>query len=102
MTEESFGPVVGVQKVNSDQEAIALMNDSEFGLTAAIFTKDIDTGIELGQQIATGTFFINRCDYLDPELAWTGIKNSGHGCTLSVIGYEAVTRPKSFHIKTVL
>jgi acyl-CoA reductase-like NAD-dependent aldehyde dehydrogenase len=102
MTEESFGPVVGVQKVSSDQEAIALMNDSEFGLTAAIFTKDIDTGIELGQQVETGTFFINRCDYLDPELAWTGVKNSGHGCTLSVIGYEAVTRPKSFHIKTDL
>jgi len=102
MTEESFGPVVGIQKVSSDKEAIELMNDSEFGLTAAIFTKDIDTGIELGQQIETGTFFINRCDYLDPELAWTGVKNSGYGCTLSVIGYEAVTRPKSFHIKTVL
>ena len=102
MTEESFGPVVGIQKVSSDKEAVELMNDSEFGLTAAIFTKDIDTGIELGQQIETGTFFINRCDYLDPELAWTGVKNSGHGCTLSVIGFEAVTRPKSFHIKTVL
>jgi len=102
MTEESFGPVVGIQKVSSDKEAVELMNDSEFGLTASIFTKDFDTGIELGQQIETGTFFINRCDYLDPELAWTGVKNSGHGCTLSVIGYEAVTRPKSFHIKTVL
>jgi len=102
MTEESFGPVVGIQKVSSDKEAIELMNDSEFGLTASIFTKDFDTGIELGQQIETGTFFINRCDYLDPELAWTGVKNSGYGCTLSVIGYEAVTRPKSFHIKTVL
>jgi len=100
MTEESFGPVVGIQKVADDNEAIELMNDSEFGLTAAIFTMDIDKGIELGQQIETGTFFINRCDYLDPELAWTGVKNSGHGCTLSVIGYEAVTRPKSFHIKT--
>jgi acyl-CoA reductase-like NAD-dependent aldehyde dehydrogenase len=100
MTEESFGPVVGIQKVSSDQEAIELMNDSEFGLTAAIFTKDIAKGIELGQQIDTGTFFINRCDYLDPALAWTGVKNSGHGCTLSVLGYESLTRPKSFHIKT--
>ncbi len=100
MTEESFGPVVGIQKVSSDQEAIALMNDSEFGLTAALFTKDIETGIALGQEIDTGTFFINRCDYLDPALAWTGVKNSGRGCTLSVIGYEALTRPKSFHIKT--
>jgi len=100
MTEESFGPVVGVQKVRSDEEAIALMNDSEFGLTASIFTTDIDKGVELGQQVETGTFFINRCDYLDPDLAWTGIKNSGRGCTLSVMGYESLTRPKSFHIKT--
>ena len=100
MKEESFGPVVGIQKVNSDKEAIELMNDSEFGLTAAIFTSDIDKGVELGQQLETGTFFINRCDYLDPELAWTGVKNSGHGCTLSVMGFESLTRPKSFHIKT--
>ena len=102
MTEESFGPVVGVQKVGSDEEAIALMNDSEYGLTAAIFTQDIEKGIALGQQLETGTFFINRCDYLDPELAWAGIKNSGQGCTLSVMGYASLTRPKSFHIKTNL
>ncbi len=100
MTEESFGPVVGIQKVSSDDEAIKLMNDSEFGLTASIFTTDIDQGVELGQQLETGTFFINRCDYLDPDLAWTGVKNSGHGCTLSVMGFESLTRPKSFHIKT--
>jgi acyl-CoA reductase-like NAD-dependent aldehyde dehydrogenase len=102
MTEESFGPVVGIQKVASDQEAVELMNDSEFGLTAVIFTQDFDKGIELGQQVNTGTFFINRCDYLDPELAWTGVKNSGRGCTLSLVGYEYLTRPKSFHIKTKL
>jgi acyl-CoA reductase-like NAD-dependent aldehyde dehydrogenase len=100
MTEESFGPVVGIQKVTSDEEAVTLMNDSEFGLTASIFTSNIDKGITLGQQIHTGTFFINRCDYLDPELAWTGVKNSGRGCTLSVVGYESLTRPKSFHIRT--
>ncbi len=101
MTEESFGPVVGIQKVSSDEEAIALMNDSEYGLTASIFTRDIDQGVKLGQQVETGTFFINRCDYLDPELAWTGVKNSGHGCTLSVMGYDSLTRPKSFHIKII-
>ena len=101
MTEESFGPVVGIQKVDSDEEAIALMNDSEYGLTGAIFTRDYDRGIELGEQLEVGTFFINRCDYLDPELAWVGVKNSGHGCTLSVIGYEQLTRPKSFHIKKI-
>ena len=99
MTEESFGPVVGIQKVASDQEAISLMNDSEFGLTAVIFTTDIEKGIELGQQVQSGTFFINRCDYLDPELAWTGVKNSGRGCTLSVMGFESLTRPKSFHVR---
>ncbi len=102
MTEESFGPIVGIQKVSSDKEAITLMNDSEFGLTAAIFTKDIEGGVALGQHIDTGTFFINRCDYLDPGLAWTGVKNSGRGCTLSVMGYESLTRPKSFHIKTII
>ncbi|MGB1239395.1 MAG: aldehyde dehydrogenase family protein [Pseudomonadales bacterium] len=102
MTEESFGPVVAVQKVESDDQAIALMNDSEFGLTASIFTADIEKGIELGERLETGTFFINRCDYLDPALAWTGVKNSGRGCTLSSMGYEQLTRPKSFHIKSAI
>jgi acyl-CoA reductase-like NAD-dependent aldehyde dehydrogenase len=102
MTEESFGPVVGIQKVASDAEAVALMNDSEFGLTASIFSRDIDTAIVLGDEVQCGTFFVNRCDYLDPALAWTGIKNSGRGCTLSKLGYESLTRPKSFHIKTEL
>lgn len=102
MSEESFGPVVGIQLVSSDEEAVRLMNDSEYGLTAAMFTTNIDQGIQLGQQLDTGTFFINRCDYLDPDLAWCGIKNSGHGCSLSVLGYETLTRPKSFHIKTTL
>ncbi|WP_257252492.1 aldehyde dehydrogenase family protein, partial [Endozoicomonas sp. SESOKO3] len=99
MTEESFGPVLGIQKVSSDEEAVRLMNDSEFGLTAAIFSRDIERAVELGRQVQTGTFFVNRCDYLDPALAWTGIKNSGRGCTLSVLGFDALTRPKSFHIK---
>lgn len=99
MQEESFGPVVGIMKVRSDAEAIALMNDSDYGLTAAVFTTDIAQGITLGEQLQTGTFFINRCDYLDPALAWTGVKNSGRGCTLSTLGYESLTRPKSFHIK---
>ncbi|MCL1124936.1 aldehyde dehydrogenase family protein [Shewanella surugensis] len=99
MTEESFGPVIGIQKVKDDNEALCLMNDSEFGLTAAIFTQDIETGVALGDKVDTGTFFINRCDYLDPALAWTGVKQSGRGCSLSVLGFESVTRPKSYHIK---
>lgn len=99
MTEETFGPVVGIMPVEHDEEAITLMNDSDYGLTASVFTQDLDQGIRIGNQVQTGTFFINRCDYLDPALAWTGVKHSGRGCTLSSMGYEYLTRPKSFHIK---
>ncbi|ERI54272.1 aldehyde dehydrogenase [Pseudomonas sp. EGD-AK9] len=102
MTEESFGPVVGIQKVASDEEALALMNDSEFGLTAAIFSRDVDAAMALADRVEAGTVFLNRCDYLDPGLAWTGVKHSGRGCTLSQVGYEQLTRPKSFHFKTQL
>jgi len=102
MSEESFGPVVGIMKVDSDEQAIALMNDSEFGLTASVWTNDEDAALAIGEQIATGTWFMNRCDYLDPALAWTGVKNSGHGCTLSRVGYEQLTRPMSFHLRTQL
>ena len=102
MTEESFGPVVGVQKVKDDEEALALMNDSEFGLTAAIFSADADAALALAERVEAGTVFLNRCDYLDPALAWTGVKNSGRGCTLSSVGFEHLTRPKSFHFKTQL
>jgi len=100
MTEETFAPVVGIMPVKNDAEAIALMNDSQYGLTASIWTKDIERAIELGEQVETGTFYMNRCDYLDPALAWTGVKNSGRGVTLSALGYEVLTRPKSFHLKT--
>lgn len=102
MTEESFGPVVGIQKVKDDEEALALMNDSEFGLTAAIFSRDVEAALALADRVEAGTVFLNRCDYLDPGLAWTGVKNSGHGCSLSSVGYEHLTRPKSFHFKTQL
>ncbi|MVW76531.1 aldehyde dehydrogenase family protein [Pseudomonas xionganensis] len=102
MTEESFGPVVGIQKVRDDAEALALMNDSEFGLTAAIFSQDVDAAMTLADRVEAGTVFLNRCDYLDPALAWTGVKNSGRGCTLSRVGFEHLTRPKSFHFKTQL
>jgi acyl-CoA reductase-like NAD-dependent aldehyde dehydrogenase len=100
MREEIFGPVAGVMKVGSDDEAIALMNDSDYGLTAAIWTEDEQAAISLGQRVNAGTWFMNRCDYLDPALAWVGVKNSGRGCTLSVVGYEHLTRPKSFHLRT--
>jgi acyl-CoA reductase-like NAD-dependent aldehyde dehydrogenase len=101
MTEETFGPVIGIMSVSSDDEAIKLMNDSEFGLTAAVFTQDEAAAIHIGDQIETGTWFMNRCDYLDPALAWTGVKNSGRGCTLSSVGFEHMTRPKSYHLKQI-
>ncbi len=99
MRDESFGPVVGIMPVASDEEAIALMNDSEFGLSASIWTRDLAAAERLGNEIATGTVFMNRCDYLDPALAWTGVKNSGRGVTLSPLGYEHLTRAKSFHLR---
>jgi len=99
MTEETFAPVVGIIPVKNDEEAIKLMNDSKYGLTASVWTKDLAVAQDLGNQVEVGTFFMNRCDYLDPALAWTGVKNSGRGVTLSALGYEALTRAKSFHLK---
>lgn len=101
MRDESFGPVVGIMKVKDDAEAIKLMNDSEFGLTASLWTKDVVRAQAVGDQIETGTVFMNRCDYLDPALCWTGCKNTGKGGGLSVIGYHNLTRPKSYHLKKV-
>jgi acyl-CoA reductase-like NAD-dependent aldehyde dehydrogenase len=101
MTEESFAPVVGIMSVKNEAEAIQLMNDSQYGLTASIWTTDTAKALEVGEQIETGTFFMNRCDYLDPALAWTGVKNSGKGCTLSKRGYEVLTRSKSFHLRMI-
>ncbi len=101
MMEESFGPVVGIMKVKDDAEAIALMNDSPYGLTASIWTRDYDTAAEIGAQIETGTIFMNRADYLDPALCWTGCKDTGRGGSLSYLGFLSVTRPKSYHLKKV-
>lgn len=101
MRDESFGPVVGIMKVSSDAEAIALMNDSEFGLTASLWTQDVDRAVRIGDDLETGTVFMNRADYLDPGLCWTGCKNTGRGGGLSVIGFHNLTRPKSYHLKKV-
>ena len=101
MREESFGPVVGVMPVRDDEEAIALMNDSDFGLTASLWTRDLERAERVGDRIETGTVFLNRADYLDPGLCWTGCKQTGRGGGLSVIGYHNLTRPKSYHLKKV-
>lgn len=100
MREETFGPAVGIMPVDSDEEAVLLMNDSPYGLTASVWTRDEQAALAIGDRVQTGTWFMNRCDYLDPALAWVGVKDSGRGCSLSRIGYEHLTRPKSFHLRT--
>lgn len=99
MQEETFGPVIAVMKVSSDEEAVKLMNDSEFGLTASIWTKDVTRGEILADSVQAGTVFVNRADYPSPDLAWTGWKNSGRGVTLSQFGFEQFVKLKSFHVK---
>ena len=101
MMDETFGPVVGIMKVKDDAEAIRLMNDSPYGLTASIWTRDMDAAERIGREIETGTVYMNRADYLDPGLAWTGVKDTGRGATLSRVGYESLTRPKSYHLRDV-
>ncbi|MFN3971358.1 MAG: aldehyde dehydrogenase family protein [Gemmobacter sp.] len=101
MREESFGPVVGIMPYATEAEAVALMNDSPYGLTASIWTQDAERAADIGAQVETGTVFMNRCDYLDPALTWTGVKDTGRGTSLSALGYLSVTRPKSYHLKKV-
>lgn len=100
MTEETFGPVVGIMKVSSDAQALQLMNDSPYGLTASIWTQDVNAAEQLGNEIEAGTIFMNRCDYVDPGLPWTGVKDTGRGASLSTLCFESLTRPKGFHLRT--
>lgn len=99
LTTETFGPVIPIVKVSSDEEAIKLMNDSDLGLTASVWTSDLDKGEEIGDEIEAGTVFVNRADYPDPSLAWTGYKFSGRGVSLSPFGFGGFTKLKSHHIK---
>lgn len=101
MREESFGPVVGIMPVRNDDEAVAVMNDSPYGLTCSLWTRDAERAAAIGARVETGTVFMNRCDYLDPALCWTGCKDTGRGGSLSVLGFYSVTRPKSYHLKKV-
>jgi acyl-CoA reductase-like NAD-dependent aldehyde dehydrogenase len=99
MREESFGPVVGIMPVKDDDEALKLMNDCKYGLTASLWTNDPERAARIGRRIETGTVFMNRADYLDPSLCWTGCKETGRGGALSVIGFQNLTRPKSYHFR---
>jgi len=99
MREESFGPVVGIMPVKNDEEALALMNDCSYGLTASLWSGDSDRAYQLGRRIETGTVFLNRADYVDPAVCWTGCKDTGRGGAMSVLGYRAVTRPRSYHLR---
>jgi len=101
MKEETFGPTVGIMKVKNEKDAVKLMNDSAYGLTASVWTSDKEFAQDMGLKVDTGTFFMNRCDYLDPGLAWTGVKDTGIGVTLSVLGFDHLTRAKSYHIRTI-
>ena len=101
MIEETFGPIVGIMAVKSDEEAVRLMNDSPYGLTASVWTNDAAKATQIGSQIETGTFFMNRCDFLDPALPWVGVKDSGKGCTLSTLGIQQLTRPKGYNLKLI-
>ncbi|MGO4914659.1 aldehyde dehydrogenase family protein [Pseudogemmobacter sp. W21_MBD1_M6] len=101
MREESFGPVVGIMKVKDDAEAITLMNDSPYGLTASLWTGDAGRAASVGNRIEFGTIFMNRCDYVDPALCWTGCKDTGRGGAMGVLGFHSITRPKSYHLKKV-
>ena len=99
MNEETFGPAVGIMKVKNDAEALDLMNDCKYGLTVSLWTQDVERAARLGGQLETGTVFMNRADYLDPALCWTGVKETGRGGSLSVLGFHNLTRPKSFHLR---
>ena len=99
MNEESFGPILPIAKVASDEEALARMNASQFGLTASIWTSDRDRADRLARALEAGTVYMNRCDALDPALPWSGVKSSGRGVSLSMLGFEGLTRPKALHYR---
>jgi len=99
MREESFGPIVGIMKVKTDDEAVTLMNDSSYGLTASVWTSDVERAKAIGARVETGLFFMNRCDYVDPALVWTGVKETGKGAAMGEIGYHLLTQPKAFHLR---
>jgi len=99
MDAEAFGPLLPIASVASDEEALARMNDSQLGLTASVWTQDLERAEHMARQLEAGTVYMNRCDALDPALPWSGVKDSGRGVTLSALGFDALTRPKALHFR---
>ena len=99
MLEESFGPILSIMSVTNDDQAISLINDSKYGLTSSLWSNDINTCLALAKDIEVGTVFLNRCDYLDPELVWTGRKNTGNGISLSKYAFNTITQFKVIILK---
>ena len=99
MREESFGPIIGIQKVEDDDEAVRLMNDTEYGLTAGVYTKDEARARGILASVRAGSVYWNCCDRVSPRLPWSGVGHSGVGLTLSTYGIETFTRPKAWHLK---
>ncbi|GAB4464291.1 MAG: aldehyde dehydrogenase family protein [Burkholderiaceae bacterium] len=99
MREESFGPIIGIQKVGSDDEAVRLMNDTDYGLTAGVYTKDEARAKAILARVDAGSVYWNCCDRVSPRLPWSGVKHSGVGLTLSTYGIETFTRPKAWHLR---
>jgi acyl-CoA reductase-like NAD-dependent aldehyde dehydrogenase len=99
MREESFGPIIGIQKVRDDAEALRLMNDTAYGLTAGVYTRDEARAMRLLAGVHAGTAYWNCCDRVSPRLPWSGLGHSGVGVTLSTYGIETFTRPKAWHLR---
>jgi acyl-CoA reductase-like NAD-dependent aldehyde dehydrogenase len=101
MREESFGPIIGIQQVGDDAEAVQLMNDTEYGLTAGVYTPDATRAKKILAQVHAGSAYWNCCDRVSPRLPWSGVRNSGIGLTLSTYGIQTFTRPKAWHLRSV-
>ena len=99
MREESFGPIIGLMKVAGDEQAVELMNDTHYGLTAAVYARSRERAANVLRRLDVGSAYWNCCDRVSPRLPWSGRRSSGIGCTLSTYGIEAFLKPKAWHLR---